>query len=117
MDKVLLSTGLLLLFAVGSFIGCADNPASPDGNVSAAPGVDDGGEISKDQAVQIALAKVPGKVVESERETEHGVDAYEVEIKADAGGVKEVRIDPNTGTVLSIEDDDEDDDGKFLGIF
>ena len=109
--------GFLFVFVLAFVVGCADSPTSPNGSgVSAAPGTGDGNGITEEQAIQIALAEVPGKVVETEREKEDGVDMYGVEIKTDSGAVKEVEIDANTGEVLNIEDDD-DDDGKFLGIF
>ena len=119
MHNVLLSTCLLFLIAVSGFVGCADtatNPVTADSTAASAPGANNGGEISADQAVQIALAQVAGKVVETEREMEGGVDMYGIEIETDAGVVKEVEIDVNTGEVLNIEDDDDGDD-KVLGIF
>ena len=69
MHNVLLSTGLLFLIAVSGFVGCADtatNPVTADSTAASAPGANNGGEISADQAVQIALAQVAGKVVETD---------------------------------------------------
>jgi hypothetical protein len=109
--------GLLALFAALFVMGCADNPAAPSGNgVAAAPGAEGNG-ISEADAIQIALGQVAGEVLESEREKENGQDLYEVEIKTADGVVKEVQIDPNTGEVVGISIEDEDDDDKFLGIF
>ena len=102
--------GLLIVFALVSVIGCADNPTSPSASgVESAPGGADG-PITKAQAVQIALGQVAGKVVETERKVETGVDMYGIEIKTDSGVVKEVEIDVNPGEVLNIEDDDDSDD-------
>ena len=114
--------GLLIVFGLVFVIGCADNPTVSDtSGVTAAPGAQ-GGDITEKRAIQIARAQVAGKVVEVEREVENGVDMWGVEIKTDAGVVKEVEIDAKSGKVLNIEDedDDDDDDGdddKFLGIF
>ena len=106
---------LLLVFALAFVMGCADNPTSPDvSGVALAPGAQGGGEITLEQATQIALAQVAGTVVDTEREMENSVDTYGIEIETDAGNVKEVKINANTGEVIKIEDDD---DGKFLGIF
>ena len=115
MHKVLLSTGLLFLIAVSGFVGCADNATNPvtaDGT-AAAPAVA-GGEITEEDARKIAVAEVPGKVLEIEHEKEKGTMVYEVEIREKDGGVKEVVIDANTGAVLEIEDEgkEDDDDGN-----
>jgi len=123
MQKLLFAAGCVLLIASSGFVGCGDdstNPLGANDDAAAAPGAGDG-EITEARAEQIALGRVPGKVLETEREKENGKMVYEIEIQADAGGVKEVTVDASNGDVLEIEneddEDDDDDDGKFLGIF
>jgi uncharacterized membrane protein YkoI len=71
--------------------------------------------LSTEQAIQIALAEVPGDVQETELEREDGMQVYEIEILTADGVEMEVEIDAQTGAVLEIEveddlDDDSDDD-------
>jgi len=65
--------------------------------------------ISVKEAKEIALSKAEGYVEDIELEREHGKDFYEVEIE---NGDKDfdVHIDAYTGTVLAIEEDDDQDD-------
>ena len=51
-------------------------------------------------------AKVPGKVLEVELETEDGGYVYEFKILRKNGRVQEVEADASTGKILKIEDDD-----------
>ena len=69
-------------------------------------------KLTLGQARKIALAKVPGTIVEEELEKERGVWVYEFEIKPDPKKktLKEVVIDANSGKVLEIETENEDDD-------
>jgi uncharacterized membrane protein YkoI len=65
----------------------------------------DKAEISLGEAIDIASAEVPdGTVVEAELEVEDGEPYYEVEVLV-GDLVKEVSIDPQSGEVLSIEDE------------
>lgn len=54
----------------------------------------------------IALAKVPGEVLEVEAERKRGRFVYEIEILDRAGQVRKVVLDARTGAVLRVEDDD-----------
>jgi uncharacterized membrane protein YkoI len=51
-------------------------------------------------------ARVPGKVLEVELETDDGVYVYEFKILRPNGRVQEVEADAATGKILKIEDDD-----------
>ena len=60
--------------------------------------------IPADSAVAIAKARVPGRIAKAELEKEDGALIYSFDIKvAGKGGVTEVHVDANTGTVLKVE--------------
>ena len=66
--------------------------------------------LSEEAAIEIALAEVPGQVRETELENEDGKMVYEIEIIAAADGKEmEVEIDAETGAVLEVEAEDDDD--------
>lgn len=70
------------------------------------------------KAIEIALKEVPGTVQESELEKEDGKQVYEIEILTADGQEMEVEIDAETGAVLKVEadgDNDHNDDGKSAG--
>ncbi|MBO6758996.1 MAG: PepSY domain-containing protein [Roseibium sp.] len=100
MDKKLITGGVVasMLLAMGGM-----------GAVSA-QSADAPAALSVTQAIEIALAEVPGAVQETELEREDGRQVYEIEILTADGVEMEVEIDANTGAVLEIEADDGDDD-------
>lgn len=55
--------------------------------------------------LELAQAAVPGDVVKTELESEHGRLVYEVKILTGTGRVREIELDARTGVVLGIEDD------------
>ncbi len=61
--------------------------------------------ISIDDAMSIALERVPGEVVKVELDTEHGLLIYEVDIINMQGIKYEVEIDAQTGEVIKIKRD------------
>ena len=63
--------------------------------------------VGVDQAIAIALADVPGKVVETEIEEEDGKLVWEVEVVDSANQVFEFEIDANDGRILEKEQDDD----------
>ncbi len=66
-------------------------------------------QVSADQAIQTALQKVPGTVVEAELEEEKDHRAiWEVEIVTAEGKLMEVEIDAKTGEVLEAEEEKAD---------
>ncbi|MFS0557183.1 PepSY domain-containing protein [Brevibacillus sp. 179-C9.3 HS] len=60
-------------------------------------------QITEEQAKQIALLQVKGRVVHVELETENGVLVYEVIILTDQNQVFEVEVHAQTGKVLKVE--------------
>ncbi len=97
MKKLLLTTLIALPLAGGSYaILSAAEPA-----------------IGEAEARAIALAEIAGEVYEYELERENGKALYEYEIKTSDGEMVEIEIDGETGEILEIDrdgDDDEDDD-------
>ncbi len=64
--------------------------------------------VTIDQAVNAALAKVPGTVIEAELEEVKRV-TWEVEVVTDDGKVMEVLVDVDTGAVVSVEEKQPED--------
>lgn len=67
-------------------------------------------KISLEEARQIALARVPGTVIESELDKEKGKVVYEFEIKDKDNKTFDVLVDAKTGEIVGVEAEDEDDD-------
>lgn len=61
--------------------------------------------ISIDDAMSIALERVPGEVVKVELDTENGLLIYEVDIINMQGIKYEVEIDAQSGDVIQIKRD------------
>lgn len=61
--------------------------------------------LSVNDAMNIALAQVPGYVVKVELEHEHGRQIWEVDIRAQNGIKYEVEIDAHSGQVLRVKRD------------
>lgn len=72
-------------------------------------------KISKEEARQKALERVPGIVLESEMEKEKGRLVYEFEIRDKDNKIFEVLVDANTGEIVSVEEENEDDDDEDTG--
>jgi Predicted membrane protein len=69
--------------------------------------------LTEQEARDVATGEVGGAVLEVELESENGTPVYEVEIETDDGTVSEVAVHANNGTVLGVEQEDEEegDDG------
>lgn len=78
--------------------------AAPEREPAAKP------KLSLEDACAVALKRVPGTVVSAELEREHGRWVYSVEIQPSDRRQprKEVEIDDDDGSVLAIEDEDDD---------
>lgn len=61
--------------------------------------------ITMEEAMAVAVERVPGEIVKVELEHEKGVLVYEVDIVTAQGVKYEVIVDVNNGNVLSIEID------------
>ncbi|MEO0635131.1 MAG: PepSY domain-containing protein [Pseudomonadota bacterium] len=64
--------------------------------------------LTTTQAIEIALAEVPGTVQETELDREDGVQVYEIEILNGEGQEMEVLVSADTGEVLEVELDEKD---------
>ena len=62
--------------------------------------------VTPEQAMSIALADIPGKVVEAEMEMEDGALVWEIEILNNENQVYEFEIDAKDGRILEKELDD-----------
>lgn len=100
MNKKLIAAGLLVsVLTTGGVAGAAwaqNQTGSP--------------ALSATQAIEIALAEVPGDVQEAELETEDGVQIYDIEVLTADGVEMEVEINAETGMILEIDAEDDDDD-------
>ncbi|MGI5998314.1 MAG: PepSY domain-containing protein [Lutispora sp.] len=61
--------------------------------------------ISSEVAIQIALRRVPGRVIKVELDYENGRLVYEIDIRTQTG-IYEVHVDAITGRVLKVERED-----------
>lgn len=107
MNKKLITGGVLAGLAL----------ATGTAGVVAAQSAAEAPALSEAQAIELALAEVPGEVLETELEREDGMQVYEIEILGADGVEMEVEINAATGEILEVEaedyddeDDDEDDD-------
>jgi uncharacterized membrane protein YkoI len=66
-------------------------------------------KITKEQATAIALKRVPGEVLETEIEKDKGKLIWSFDIETEEGQIMDVEIDANTGAVLKVEEDTEDE--------
>ena len=100
MSKILLTT--IIAFATTGACSKESTPEQPSS-------VSYQAKISMDTARKTALERVAGTVLSEELEEEGGRWIYTFDIKLE-GVVKEVHVDPEFGTVLRVEDEDEDDE-------
>lgn len=70
-------------------------------------------DIDQSKAKAIALQEVPGTIDSIEREREHGKVYYEVEVrKSNKVDEVDVYVDANTGKVLAVVEDQDDEDDR-----
>ncbi|MCP9453251.1 MAG: PepSY domain-containing protein [Nitrospira sp.] len=62
-------------------------------------------KVSIDQAIQTALEKVSGKVIEAELEHKHKTLVWEVEVVTSDNKVLEIHIDAESGAVIDVEEE------------
>lgn len=65
--------------------------------------------ITKEQAQEIALKNVPGKILHVDMDLENGVLVYEVFILTPDNRIFEVEIIAKTGKILKIEEENDFD--------
>ncbi len=63
-------------------------------------------KIDRSQAKRSALKEVPGTVIDAELGNENGYVVWEVEVDADDGSYREVKVDAGNGQVLVQEAED-----------
>lgn len=56
-----------------------------------------------DQAMAVALQRVPGQVVKAELDYDDGTLVYEIDIRTAEGHKYEVKIDANSGAILRMK--------------
>lgn len=64
-----------------------------------------GGMITKEQAIEKALAEYPGKVKKAYMETKRGRKVWEVQVRAEDGEEWELYYDAETGELVKAERD------------
>ena len=79
------------------------------GNYYHAPGPMTRQRVSMQQAQEIALARVPGRIVHVDMELEHGVLVYEIFILTSGNRLFEVEVLAKSGRILKIEEEDDED--------
>ena len=96
----------LLVLALALFFSI--NAAMADGDNKVGKSV----KIQREQAEEIALKEVPGKVLDADIEKRKTGIFWYIDVKPSDGKVskKQVRIDANSGAVIEIKVDDDDDD-------
>lgn len=69
-------------------------------------------KLTEEEARAAALAEVSGDVVASELEREHGHLIYSIEIRptGQTSGIREVNVDAIDGSIVGIEDEQDDAD-------
>ncbi|MBC8230704.1 PepSY domain-containing protein [bacterium] len=105
--NVLLPVGLILTLALGSVVGCGNNPVTAENGATLAP------------AGKVALSQVPTKVLEAANKAVPGGEVKDVETEVEDGeliyevkkvvdGVKyEIEVTAD-GAVKEVEEDDDD---------
>jgi uncharacterized membrane protein YkoI len=94
------ATGTALTFAATSATFAQEDTSAGPASAS----------LNAMQAIEIALAEVPGELLEVERERHRGVSYFEVEILGEDGTVSELEIASTTGEILQIEIEEYDHD-------
>ncbi|WP_248892828.1 PepSY domain-containing protein [Bacillus methanolicus] len=69
-------------------------------------------KITKEDSIKIALEKVPGTAGDVELENEDGTVVYAVEVKAKDGSKQDVKIDAQSGKVIKIDNERDEQDNK-----
>ena len=105
------SIGTVAILAVGILVLSGTAARSDDKEGKAADLVKDA-RITIEQAIKIAVDKVPGTAVEAELEKKHDKTVWEVEIVGADGNVTEVHIDAANGAVIDTEAKHDDKHGE-----
>ena len=110
--KPLLAGGVALGIAGGAFLyQGTDLVENVQASAAGQAQLIEEAELTEAEAQEIALGEVAGEVNEVEAEKEGGTIVFEFEIATDTE-VKEVEVDGNTGEVLGVEIDDEENEAE-----
>jgi uncharacterized membrane protein YkoI len=109
LDKKYMIIGGITLGLLGGGLLAADSDFVEDAFAADQTKLVEKTKIKEDEAKEIALAEISGKITETEIEEENGTIVYEFEIKTDSGE-KSVEVDGMSGEILQVEDEDADDD-------
>jgi len=117
---------LAILFSVMLVFGLAtitNAQTKPDENQKSTDKQKDDGEdeevssaerkqvkISAEQARRTALERVAGTIIEEELEKENGKIVYSIEIRDTNKKVFDVEVDANTGAIVNVEEENEDEE-------
>ena len=96
-----LTAGIASLIIAGTSITAFSGQSDDD-----KPELVNQASLSIEQAMAIALADVPGKVIEAELEHDDGTLVWEIEVLNSENLVYEFEIDANDGRILEKERDD-----------
>jgi len=99
MDKTLIAGGALAALMTAAVAGTVSAQAVADAT-----------GLTADQAIEIALAEVPGALQEVERERDDGMQLFEVAILTAEGDLTEVEVNAETGEILEVEVEGMDED-------
>jgi uncharacterized membrane protein YkoI len=86
---------------VAAFLGCAST-TSHHGHAEELPLLK-ASKIDVTDAIKAALAKAPGRVIDTEIHSKQGRTVWEVDVVAADGKVVEVDVDATSGQVLDSE--------------
>lgn len=70
-------------------------------------------KITFNQAIDISMKKVPGKLIDTELEVEEDYLIYEVEIVTPDNQIIEVVVDPGNGDILNIGPEEDDSEERY----
>jgi uncharacterized membrane protein YkoI len=102
---------MAMVFVIGGVAYAQTTTDDGDDTVKGSVSAPDPAKIGKAAAEQAALEAQPGKVTETELETnDSGYVVYDIEIAGDDGKNHEVTVDAGNGEVLYQEPEDEVDD-------
>ena len=106
--------GLTLASTLGLFVGCASEEHEHAHKQEKQVKLAAKAKVSKEQAQQIALAKVPnGAVKEGEIEKEHGKLIWSFDIATpDSKDITEVNVDANTGDIVAVDKESAESEAK-----
>ena len=99
--KVLTMSCLLAFAATAGCAASANSPAKTSNAEKLA--LLGGAKVDIDVAIKAALAKAPGRVVDTELRTKNGKTVWEIDVVTADNRITEVDVDATTGVVTDSE--------------